>query len=116
MKFKSKIVEIEAMQFDGKNYPEILVWADKNNTSIMLEDDLAGDMKLLIPTLEGTMEASPGDFIIKGLKGEFYPCKPDIFAMKYEEIKPPEPGCPHCPCLYPPDPRDGRCGMCGAKP
>jgi hypothetical protein len=39
-----------------------------------------------IPTLEGTMTAMPGDWIIKGVKGEFYPCKPDIFAATYEEV------------------------------
>ncbi len=39
---------------------------------------------LFIITLEGTMEAVPGDWIIKGVKGEFYPCKPDIFAATYE--------------------------------
>ena len=42
------------------------------------------DGKLAIPTLEGTITASPGDWIIKGVKGEFYPCKPDIFAATYE--------------------------------
>jgi hypothetical protein len=39
-----------------------------------------------IQTLEGVMEASVGDWIIKGVKGEFYPCKPDIFKMTYEEV------------------------------
>lgn len=42
--------------------------------------------KLLIETLEGTMEASQGDYIIKGINGEFYPCKPDIFEKTYEEV------------------------------
>ena len=40
--------------------------------------------EVYIPTLEGTMTAKPGDFIIRGVKGEFYPCKPDIFAATYE--------------------------------
>ena len=39
-----------------------------------------------IPTLEGTMIASPGDWIIKGVKGEFYPCKPDVFDITYEKV------------------------------
>lgn len=39
---------------------------------------------MVITTLEGAMEAMPGDYIIKGVKGEFYPCKPDIFAATYE--------------------------------
>jgi hypothetical protein len=42
---------------------------------------------ILIPTLEGTMKASPGDWIIKGVGGEFYPCKPDIFAATYEPVE-----------------------------
>lgn len=41
---------------------------------------------ILINTLEGTMEADVGDYIIKGIKGEFYPCKPDIFEQTYEEL------------------------------
>lgn len=45
-----------------------------------------GNAKLLIPTLEGVMEASEGDYIIKGVKGEFYPCKPDIFEATYEPV------------------------------
>ena len=40
----------------------------------------------LIPTLEGNLEAKFGDYIIKGIKGEFYPCKPDIFIATYEEV------------------------------
>jgi len=41
---------------------------------------------IIISTLEGKMKASPGDYIIKGIKGEFYPCKPDIFEVTYEEV------------------------------
>lgn len=44
------------------------------------------DGKLYIPTLEGTMCANPGDWIIRGVKGEYYPCKPDIFAATYEKV------------------------------
>jgi hypothetical protein len=49
-----------------------------------LEGD--GEVRLHIPTLEGDMIARPGDYIIKGVNGEFYPCKPDIFAKTYEEV------------------------------
>ena len=45
------------------------------------------DGNLFIPTLEGTMTARPGDWIIKGIKGEFYPCKPDIFTETYEPVE-----------------------------
>jgi hypothetical protein len=44
------------------------------------------DGRLYIPTLEGTHAADPGDWIIRGVKGEFYPCKPDIFAATYDEV------------------------------
>lgn len=44
------------------------------------------DGKIAIETLEGTMTANVGDWIIKGVKGEFYPCKPDIFAQTYDEV------------------------------
>jgi len=46
------------------------------------------DGRVTIPTLEGTMTANPGDYIIKGVAGELYPCKPEIFAATYEEIEP----------------------------
>lgn len=42
---------------------------------------------ITIPTMEGEMTASPGDWIIQGVKGEFYPCKPEIFQLTYEEVK-----------------------------
>jgi hypothetical protein len=41
---------------------------------------------VLIDTLEGTMTASPGDFVVRGVQGEFYPCKPDIFAATYDPV------------------------------
>lgn len=87
-KYRKKPVVIEAMQFDGKNHLPVMEWA-----GVMLENDDtplmwgSGDA-LFIVTLEGTMEAAPNDYIIKGVKGEFYPCKPDIFAATYEEVAP----------------------------
>ena len=45
-----------------------------------------GDAPMKIPTLEGVMTASPGDYVICGVKGELYPCKPDIFVQTYEEV------------------------------
>ena len=76
-KFRKKPVVIEAIQFRG-NFDE-------------LEQFVGGDAefrggKLVIATLEGAMTADPDDWIIKGIKGEFYPCKPDIFAATYEEV------------------------------
>lgn len=77
MKFKKKPVVIEAMQFTGENGLDIATFCK----GIPL--DTFGD-SIIIPTLEGNHRADPGDWIIKGVKGEFYPCKPDIFAATYE--------------------------------
>jgi hypothetical protein len=45
------------------------------------------DCHIMIPTLEGTMRGSIGDYVIKGVKGEFHPCAPDIFEQTYEEVE-----------------------------
>lgn len=80
MKFRKKPVEIEARLFDpGTDYDEaleVVAWAG----GVATADGFT------IPTLEGEMLASPGDWIIQGVHGEFYPCKPDIFAQTYEEV------------------------------
>lgn len=83
MKFRKKPVVVEAIQFTGHNKFEIADWALQENgaTGITFPK---GTNNIEIFTLEGTMTASPGDFIIKGVKGEFYPCKPDIFELTYE--------------------------------
>lgn len=79
-KYRKKPVVIEARQFDGswESAAPILNWMWGNGAA--WEDDGT----LVIPTLEGDHTASAGDFIIKGMKGEFYPCKPDIFAATYD--------------------------------
>lgn len=78
MKFRKKPVTIEAIKYDGKNGQEI---AD------FITCGFAGSAgaNLIISTLEGQMAAAPGDWIIKGVNGEFYPCKPDIFFKTYED-------------------------------
>ncbi|WP_164683492.1 hypothetical protein [Streptococcus hyointestinalis] len=78
MKYKKKPVEIEAIRFTGSNYEEIREFIGKNT--------LCSDLSIVIPTLEGDMVAQKGDYIIKGVQGEFYPCKPDIFEETYEII------------------------------
>jgi hypothetical protein len=78
MKYITKQVEIEAIKYTGKNGTAILKFMFPN-----IEKD-ATAFDETIKTLEGEMHCSKGDYIIKGLKGEFYPCKPDIFEMKYE--------------------------------
>lgn len=78
MKFRKKPIVIDAIQFTG-NFGEI-------------EEFIGGDAEfrdgqLLVATLEGPLRAAPGDWIIKGIKGEFYPCKPDIFEATYERAE-----------------------------
>lgn len=87
--FRKKPVVIEAVQFanDASGYA-LLEWAN----GLINEADRSApfirweNAKLFIPTLEGEMTASPGDWIIRGVHGEFYPCKPDIFAATYEVV------------------------------
>lgn len=79
-KFRKKPVVIEALQFTGDNAEEIGYFAGLNA-------QLAGrESRLEIKTKEGVMIANPGDYIIKGVQGEFYPCKPDIFEQTYERV------------------------------
>lgn len=81
MKYRKKPVVIVARQFNGKNGMELLAWMKGEE----LEEDFCGDY-IEIKTLEGTMRADKSDWIIKGIKGEFYPCKPDIFEATYEAV------------------------------
>lgn len=83
-KYKKKPVIIEAIQFNGWNFGEIYDWMRGASNGIypsMYEETM------VIKTLEGDMTASVGDYIIKGVNGEFYPCKPDIFEQTYEEVE-----------------------------
>jgi len=82
VKYRKKPVVIEAIQFTNKgNHQEI---ADFVGKKLKIQD--MGDT-IIIPTLEGDMKASVNDFIIKGVSGEFYPCKPDIFKQTYEKVE-----------------------------
>lgn len=81
MKYRKKPVVIEAIKWTGSNLKEIFILCGKGEfTQDVLDDTL--DIK----TLEGTMKAQIGDWIIKGIKGEFYPCKPDIFEATYDPV------------------------------
>ena len=79
MKFRKKPVEIEAVQFTGTNGDEI---AEFMGCQYPCMENGA----LLIGTLEGVMRAYPCDWIIKGIIGEFYPCKPEIFRATYDKV------------------------------
>lgn len=88
-KYRKKPVEISAIQWLGHNWNEVC--------DFMQGSEFVGDyearhenshlhMQVVIGTLEGDMRANMGDYIIKGVKGEFYPCKPDIFEATYESV------------------------------
>lgn len=77
--YRKKPVAVEAVQWTGENLQEILDFA-KGAIVRRISNGI------IIKTLEGGMTGSPGDWIIKGVKGEFYPCKPDIFAATYEQV------------------------------
>lgn len=74
-RYVKKPIVIEALEWDGLNLIEMKEFC----SSCLFHDDI-----LIIPTLEGDHKASVGDFIIRGIKGEFYPCKPDIFEQSYD--------------------------------
>lgn len=86
MKYRKKPIVVEAIQYQ---------WPDSDRGAMMVaQDDVADFMSqnivitsdcIEIETLEGVMTAQRGDWIIKGVKGEFYPCKPDIFEATYVE-------------------------------
>lgn len=95
MKYRKKPVEIEAFQYDGDLMDSsgtycVPDWAMKAFEShVMFYESLDGDSppcELFINTLEGIHHVSVGDYIIKGIKGELYPCKPDIFEQTYELV------------------------------
>jgi hypothetical protein len=82
-KYRKKPVVIDAMQFDGRNHDAVFEWMTQASPGAVIPAG-GDDTRLIIQTLEGDMTASTGDWIIRGVKGEFYPCKPDIFAATYE--------------------------------
>ena len=96
MKYRKKPVEIEAVEWTGKNEREMYEFLTvKIDTIPTLEEDtfridlVNGGCQvgnLIIKTLEGDHRANIGDYVIKGVKGEYYPCKPDIFKMTYEKV------------------------------
>jgi hypothetical protein len=81
-KYRKKPVVIEAFMYAGGMVEP--GWPD-GWLSCPHNFDATGEA-IYIPTLEGVMKAEKGDFIVKGVNGEFYPCKPDIFAKTYEEV------------------------------
>lgn len=82
-RFRKKPVEVEAIQFTDKSKNEVFGWVTCQKTASF---DMENKPVLVIKTLEGQMTAMMGDWVIKGIKGEFYPCKPDIFERSYDKI------------------------------
>lgn len=82
IKARKKPIEIEAMLYTGteESRLEVAKWATRYGVTTEYDGDF------YIDTLEGSMHASEGDYIIKGVKGEFYSCKPDIFEMSYDIV------------------------------
>jgi len=94
MKYRKKPVVVEAVQYKGCITDDILNFTNQSikiETGIGSSEDGGGYLqkytRVTISTLEGEMLVSQGDYIIKGVNGEFYPCKPDIFEKTYEKVK-----------------------------
>jgi hypothetical protein len=87
--FRKRPVVIDAMQFDGtvESANHILGWMGSNGAIAKRAHPTKPERGLFISRMEGDMTASPDDWIIKGVKGEFYPCKPDIFEATYESFR-----------------------------
>ena len=84
MKYRKKPVVVEAVEFTGWNWAECYQFM--SDDVLLFPQELRRQETIEIETLEGTMTANIGDYIIKGIKGEFYPCKPDIFKATYEKV------------------------------
>jgi len=93
-KYRKKPVVIESMQWTGKNHRDMHDFLEGDSDAYLQRDGdnfyinhLQVNGGLIIKTLEGEHKANIGDYIIKGIQGEFYPCKPDIFEKTYELVK-----------------------------
>lgn len=90
-RFRKKPVEIEAMRWDGSraSIEAICRWANDGADEAWVDFTSFGANDVeeaQAMTLEGPLKVSPGDWVIRGVKGEFYPCKPDIFDATYEAV------------------------------
>jgi hypothetical protein len=91
-KYRKKPVEVEAVQHDGKTIDACLFMDRYSPTGNNIDGEGTycidpADGQLYIRTLEGYMRVSVGDYVIRGVQGEFYPCKPDIFEATYEKVE-----------------------------
>lgn len=91
MRYRKKPVVVEAVQWDGLNLDEVKEFVGESLDCVVHDAAYKAEaappaVEVTIRTLEGDHRASVGDFIIKGVHGEFYPCKPDIFEKTYEAV------------------------------
>jgi hypothetical protein len=86
MKYRKKPIVIEAWQWLGRNIMDARLFCNQRCLPQFHMGARNGITGLIIPTLEGDMVAQCEDWIIKGVKGEYYPCLPDIFAQTYEKV------------------------------
>ena len=84
-KYRKKPVVIEAIQWRGPNHEEVKAFLGDDYVALTSERHPGGKSKIVVRTLEGTIRADIGDWIIRGVAGEHYPCKPDIFEATYEQ-------------------------------
>ena len=87
MKYRKKQGEIEAIQFKRNEFEEIDKFTDGKAFNFRTERSMNGKSYCEIKTLAGTITAAEGDYIIKGVDGDFYTCEPDIFEETYELVK-----------------------------
>lgn len=92
-KYRKRPVVIEATRWDGSaaDATRCINWilgSDGEHSGRFHSGGDDTDICISIDTLEGTMQANPGDWILRGVRGEFYPCKPEIFAATYERAQP----------------------------
>ena len=83
-KYVKKPLVVEALKWDGSNRSEVFDFCSLSHVTYEFGSSTP---KLVIQTLEGPMTASVGDYIIKGIKGEFYACKPDVFKLTYDIVE-----------------------------
>lgn len=85
MLFIKKPIPVDVMKFTGNNWRDIEIWSDENvyvrGTKL---PDNKKEMEMTVSTLEGQVRAKVGDYIIRGVRGEYYPCAKDIFEETYE--------------------------------
>lgn len=86
MRYRKKPVEIEAVFFNGE-MEDMPLWLQENKDFQIITTKSGVPTHATIETLEGKMTAQLGDYIISGVEGEIYPCKPNIFEMTYEKVE-----------------------------